>query len=1276
MDGADCQVALLQPLMTVVFGNMTTEILKFTNRINDERMTLISDSIQLHQMYGVLAATPVSGTLQEAEDQLRRSINHDALLLVYVGIAMFGSTYLYMATWEYTGEAITRRIRKAYLASVLRQEVAYFDMMAENEISTRISNDIQLIQEGISDKAPMSVMFVATFVAGFIVAYIKSWQLSLALSSMLPCIIGAGAAMNVFITKHQQIELQYVAQAAWVAEESLSSVRTVKAFGIEQKLVDLYNESNQETTKQGRKKAVVQGIGLGVFFFVIYASYSLAFYFGSKLLARGDLQSGTVMTVIFSIFIGGFSLAMMAPNLTALSYAMAAAGKVFETIDRVSEIDSSSDEGLVPEHCDGKIEFRNVSFRYPARLDLPVLHDLSLQVLPNQTIALVGASGSGKSTILALLERFYDPDEGQVLLDGNDVKTLNTGWLRSQIGIVSQEPSLFSATIRENIEHGLFHMQWEKVGKEERYRLVEEAAEQANAHGFISQLPSGYDTLIGEGGQQLNDGQKQRLAIARAIVGGPRILLLDEATSALDSQSEGIVREALIQAAQGRTVIVIPHRLSAIEKADNIIVLGEGVILEQGSHHDLLARGDGPYPGLINAQTTLDGQVETRLYEEEEYNKEAETEESASKEADSDGMNEVKRTLTHQSKRDTIRKGKKEKKPRSLFYLLYRLALINKDQIWTLYIPGIFGSVASGAVYPAFSILFGRALRTYSRCQEIEQMACPEPQRSVMRNESDDNSLYFFIISILATFAIGIQNGNMILASGILMERLRSLSLKALLRSDVSHFDDDERTSIILTASLAENSQRINGLVGVTLGTIIQSISTLVIGWIIALAYDWRFALPLIATSPLTLSAGFFRLQLVILKDQKIKKAHEIAAQQACEAIASIRTVAAFNRQKQCIEQYKQELKKPAAITFRTAVYGNVLYAISQAVALPTIALAFWYGSRLLLEGHILGGHFFTVLTATVFASIQAGNAFSFATDISQAHGAAEDSLRLLDNVPEIDSDDSKGISLDECKGHVTFEDVHFGYRADKPVLRGMSMDVKPGSCCAVVGSSGSGKSAIVQLIERFYDPQAGRILIDGQDIREFNLKSVRRHIALVSKEPYLFQGTIGWNIALGAAGLDGDEDDGVDAIEKVTEQQMRKAARNANILNFIESLPDGFDTLIGGIDGKGAHLSEGQQLRIAVARGLIRDPAILLLDQVTSNLDSESEMVVQAALDRASRGRTTIAILPQNRLQSVNGKADQIYTLKYGHASLLAKNGIFYNSESASADAALQESP
>lgn len=1220
-----------QPLMTIVFGDLTSAFLRYSNSIGQP-----------------------ADVQAQARQTLRDSVNKDALLLLYIGIAMFGATYIYSAAWVYTGEEVTRRIREAFLKAILRQDIAYFDKEGAGSITTRLQSDTHLIQEGISDKVPMSVMFIATFITGFIVAYIRSWKLALAMTSIVPCIIVVGAAMNVFVSRFHQIELEYVAHGGSLAEEALSTVRTAKAFGAESRLVDLYDESNRLTTKQGGKKALMQGIGLGIFFFIIYSSYSLAFYFGSKLIASGEIAPGVVISVIFSILIGAFSMAMLAPNAQALSFAFASAGKIISTIDRQPSIDSASPDGLKPEECRGNIELRNVDFRYPARKNIQVLFDLSLNIAEGKTTALVGASGSGKSTIVGLVERFYDPEQGQVLLDGHDIKDLNLTWLRSQISLVSQEPTLFACSIRENILHGLVNRSPPGLDDEKLEGMVIEAAKTANAHGFITQLPNGYDTLVGERGFLMSGGQKQRIAIARAVIGNPRILLLDEATSALDAQSEAVVQDALDNAAQGRTTITIAHRLATIRNADNIVVMGKGEILEQGSHHELIAKR-GAYATLVDAQQIQAAEGTEDLYETAgdadhvEIQKEAKAEMPAGLDRSVTGKSIASMVLGKKADEE----GQRKEYSMGTLKCLWRLMHVNREYRLTLYAPAVLCSVASGAVYPAFAILMGKALQNYSICATQTQMACAEPQRSVMRHNANLDALYMFIIALLASCAIMVQTGFLMNAASILLERLRRMVLRAYLRSDCAFFDQDGISSGTLTNDLAANAQKINGLVGVTLGTVLQSISTLATGFIIALAYGWKLALVCIACSPLTLSAGFVRLKLVVLKDGKVKKAHEGSAQRACEAASAIRTVQSLTREADCLEIYKRELVEPGKITHRAAFLSSILYAISQALSFGVIALGFWYGSSLLLSGELNSGHFFTVLTAVVFGSIQAGNAFSFSQDISHFQTAANDTLKTLDNEPEIDSESKDGIQIKDIKGNIRFEGVHFRYptRPTVRVLRGLDLDIKSGTYVALVGASGCGKSTTIQLIERFYDVQGGKVTLDGQDIRDLNLKSLRRHIALVSQEPTLYDGTIGWNLALGA----------FEDANKVTLEDMRRACSQANILSFVESLPDEFETNVGG---KGTQLSGGQKQRLAIARALIRDPKILLLDEATSALDSTSEKVVQQALDSAARGRTTIAIA--HRLSTIS-KADKIFCFKEGviaetgtHTTLMNRNGLY----------------
>ncbi|WFD35699.1 ABC-type xenobiotic transporter [Malassezia cuniculi] len=1242
-----CIVGIGQPLMTVLLGNLATVFLGTANR-----------NIGLEEFIDLV-------------HELHDKVNFDALMLVFIGIGTFVFTYIFMAIWVYTGETITLRIRRNYLRAILHQDVSYFDRLGAGEITTRIQSDIQLIQEGISDKLPTMMTYVSTFVAGFIVAYIRSWKLALVMTSILPCIVLTAVVLNIFVAKYQQIELQHVAKAASLAEESLSTVRTAKAFSIEGLLSSLYNQRNKEATFASKNRAIASGLGLGSFFFCVYSAYALAFYFGSKLVANGEIASGVVMNVIFAVLIGAFGLALLAPNLQALSFALAAGGKVYEAIDRKPPIDSSSKEGLRPPTCSGHISIRGVRFAYPARPDITVLHDYSLEIPAGGMTALVGPSGSGKSTIIGLVERFYDPIDGEVLLDGIPIKELNIQWLRTQIGLVAQEPQLFATTVWQNIAYGLTNTPYEHWPHERKHALVVEAARQANAHDFISQLPDGYDTLVGERATLLSGGQKQRVSIARAIVKNPKILLLDEATSALDTASEGVVQEALDRASRGRTTISVAHRLSTIKNAHNIVVMKAGEIVEQGTHASLLDINGGVYAGLVSTQRIQAHQAHQAAaiaaVKEEPHEFEAPLASRMSLITEGTLTSEVMKMsgITH-SKMDAD-----DEKRHSMAYLMLRLSRIGWDLLVPYFIPSAVCAVASGATYPSFAILFGLAIENFGRCQNETGQVCPEPQRGQMRHTANMHGLYFFIIAILSTIAMVLQVALIQQGSALLMHRLRGLMFRKYMENDVAYFDEDEHNSGVLTTTLAEHTQKINGFVGVSMGTIMQSVSTVITGSIIALIYGWKLALVVIACIPFTLSAGYVRLKLVIMRDVKVRKTHLESARIASESANAIRTVASLTREQDCLDRYDESLQKASLVAKRAAIYGNIAFALSQSCSYWVIALAFWYGSRLIVNtrmengqeipyGEYGTGQFFTILTSVVFGSIQAGNVFNYVPDISNAQVSASALFGLLDAQPEIEGRPDDGIDLRECRGHLRFEGVHFRYptRPGVPVLRGVDLDVAPGTHCALVGPSGCGKSTTIQLIERFYDPQIGRITLDGYDIRTLSTRSLRRHVALVSQEPTLYDGTIAFNLRLGAEHPD-----------SVTEAEMIQAARSANIYDFICGLPDGFETQVGG---KGTQLSGGQKQRIAIARALIRNPKVLLLDEATSALDSDSEKIVQMALDAAASGRTTISIA--HRLATIV-RADNICAFEQGvvaesgnHEMLMDRNGFANDSRPAAA--------
>ncbi|TCD61612.1 GTPase-activating protein [Steccherinum ochraceum] len=1224
-----------QPLMSLLFGNLTQDFVDF------ETILSIANT----------GNTTAQASVPAAAAHFRHTAALDASYLVYIGVGMFACTYIYMFVWVYTGEVNAKRIREKYLQAVLRQDIAFFDNVGAGEVATRIQTDTHLVQQGISEKVALVVNFLAAFVTGFVLAYIRSWRLALALSSILPCIAITGGIMNKMISALMQQSLKHVADGGSLAEEVISTVRTAQAFGTQTVLADLYDGHTSKAYIADMKAAAWHGGSMAVFFFVIYSAYALAFDFGTTLIGQGHANAGIVINVFLAILIGSFSLALLAPEMQAITHGRGAAAKLYDTIDRVPSIDSASKDGLKPETCIGEISLENVKFNYPSRPDVPIVKDLSITFAAGKTAALVGASGSGKSTIISLVERFYDPLSGVVRLDGTDIKTLNVRWLRSQIGLVSQEPTLFATTIKGNVAHGLIGTPHEHASDDEKFALIKEACIKANADGFISKLPLGYDTMVGERGFLLSGGQKQRVAIARAIVSDPRILLLDEATSALDTQSEGIVQNALDKAAAGRTTITIAHRLSTIKDADCIYVMGGGVVLESGTHNELLSDVNGPYARLVAAQKLRDSREKRGADDGDDdtaASGEGDDEEDLKKQAEEEVP--LGRTNTRKSGRSLASEALEQKqqakegqeKEYTLPYLFYRMGKINRAG-WKKYVLGGIAATLTGMVYPAFGIVYAKGVSSFSDLDSHQR-----------RHDGDRNALYFFVIALISTCTIGTQNFMFSSSAADLTNKLRSLSFRAILRQDVEYFDKDENSTGQLTSALSDNPQKINGLAGVTLGAIVQAVSTLIGGFIIGLIFAWQLGLVGIACTPLLVSAGYIRLRVVVLKDQQNKKSHESSAQLACEAAASIRTVASLTREDDCCNIYSQSLEEPLRNSNRSAVWSNGVYALSQSMSFYVIALVFWYGSRLVSEQKVSTFHFFIALMSTTFAAIQAGNVFSFVPDVSSAQTAASDIITLLDSVPEIDSESTEGKIPQNVEGRIRFENVHFRYptRPGVRVLRDLNLSVEPGTYIALVGASGCGKSTTIQLIERFYDPLAGTVYLDEQPIHELNVAEYRKHIALVSQEPTLYAGTVRFNILLGA----------VKPHDQITQKEIEEACRNANILEFIESLPDGFDTEVGG---KGSQLSGGQKQRIAIARALLRNPKVLLLDEATSALDSNSEKIVQEALDRAAKGRTTIAIA--HRLSTIQN-ADCIYFIKEGavsesgtHDQLLALKGGYY---------------
>ncbi|XKL66216.1 hypothetical protein PGB90_009636 [Kerria lacca] len=487
------------------------------------------------------------------------------------------------------------KLRQILFKQILRQDIGWYDKNDNGNLALKLSDDLERIKEGIGVKMSLVIQCLSLFFSGIATGLMTNWRLTCIILLIGPIMMGMNAYVIKFNANAAAREQKQYGIAGNIANEVLMNIRTVIAFCKEAAEMKRYKKALEAGAKITRSSDLILSYAMGFVYFLICICFGIGFYFGALFMNEGLCTPGSVFTVFFCVISGAFSAGNALPFIHAIAVASGCATSIFDIINRVPDVDPYSKSGLKPVSVNGAIEIKNVSFKYPTRPEVEVLHNLSVTIEQGKIIAFVGSSGAGKSTSIGLLLRFYDPSEGMITLDGIPLQQLNLRWLRNQIGVVAQEPILFSSSIAENIRYGRVDVSQKEI---------EKAAHLANAHSFISKLPEGYNTLAGIRGSQLSGGQKQRIAIARALVRNPKILLLDEATSALDGHSEEVVQQALEKAMQNRTTIIIAHRMSTVRNADIIYVMKNGYIAENGKHEDLMARKD-LYYNFVMAQTLV-----------------------------------------------------------------------------------------------------------------------------------------------------------------------------------------------------------------------------------------------------------------------------------------------------------------------------------------------------------------------------------------------------------------------------------------------------------------------------------------------------------------------------------------------------------------------------------------------------------------------------------------------------------------------------------------------
>ncbi|KAG2730150.1 hypothetical protein I3760_01G279400 [Carya illinoinensis] len=991
-------------------------------------------------------------------------------------------------------------------------------------------------------------------------------------------------------------------------------------------------------------------------------------------------------------------------------------------------------EGITPVSVQGNIEFRNVYFSYLSRPEIPILSGFYLTVPAKKAVALVGRNGSGKSSIIPLMERFYDPTLGEVLLDGENIRNLKLEWLRSQIGLVTQEPALLSLSIRDNIAYG----------RDATFDRIEEAAKIAHAHTLISSLEKGYDTQVGRAGLALTEEQKIKLSIARAVLLNPSILLLDEVTGGLDFEAERAVQEALDLLMLGRSTIIIARRLSLIRNADYIAVMEDGQLVEMGTHDELLtldglyaellkceeaaklprrmplrnyketaafqiekdssasynfqepsspkmvkspslqrvpgvfrpsdsnfASQDSPRAGSPPAEKLLEnGQpmdatdkepsirrqdsFEMRLPElpkidvqsaQRQTSNGSDPESPVSPLLTSDPKNERSHSQTfsrpHSQSDDFPVKVKEEKSAQHREApSLWRLAELSLAE-WLYGVLGSTGAAIFGSFNPLLAYVIALIVTAYYR---------PMEEHHHLQQEVDKWCLIIACMGIVTVVANFLQHFYFGIMGEKMTERVRRMMFSAMLRNEVGWFDEEENSADTLSMRLANDATFVRAAFSNRLSIFVQDSAAVIVAVLIGMLLQWRLALVALATLPvLTVSAIAQKLWLAGFS-RGIQEMHRKASLVLEDAVRNIYTVVAFCAGNKVMELYRLQLHKIFKKSFLHGMAIGFAFGFSQFLLFACNALLLWYTAYSVKHGFMDLPTALKEYMVFSFATFALVEPFGLAPYILKRRKSLISVFEIIDRMPKIDPDDNSALKPPNVYGSIDLKNIDFCYptRPEMLVLSNFSLKVNGGQTVAVVGVSGSGKSTIISLIERFYDPVAGQVLLDGRDLKLYNLRWLRNHLGLVQQEPIIFSTTIRENI--------------IYARHNASEAEMKEAARIANAHHFISSLPYGYDTHVGM---RGVDLTPGQKQRIAIARVVLKNAPILLLDEASSSIESESSRVVQEALDTLIMGnKTTILIAHRAAMMR---HVDNIVVLNGGriveegtHDSLVAKNGLY----------------
>ena len=1170
------------------------------------------------------------------EEKVEPLINNQIKDYLIIGAVMFVCNFLMMFLWSYLALRQLHWLKNNYFKIILKQEQGWFDENNAFEFATKVQAQLEQIELGLGDRLGQFIMMLTELIAGFVCAFIASWKLTLILLTCFPFIIVGALIMsltlkNLIVRSRKTFEM-----AGGVAEELLYNIKTVTSFANFDYEINRFGKLIDKVEKYDIKKSFISGISVGIIIFGIFVGYTVTLVYARKLildnitpqntilngiyidLEEENISIGEIQKVLFNIINAIVAIGQIAPNIQVIKASCSASSDYFTLYERKPKI-YESEKNLKPDRdiIKGSIEFKNIKFIYPSdKAQRPILDGLNLEIEAGKKVAFVGESGCGKSTTVNLIERLYDPVEGQILIDGIDIKEFNIEYLRNLIGYVQQEPVLFNKSIRDNLIFGREKV-IEELGNIDE--LMEKACEEAYIKDFILRNPDKYDYVVGVKGNKLSGGQKQRIAIARAILTKPKILILDEATSALDNQSEKEVQEALDNISKSNvTTLIIAHRLSTIKNADIIYALKKGRVVEKGTHQELLDK-NGYYASLVKSQIGT-----------EDNHKEIEKIKNFKKSISKKLSSKYSQILEHEEikkEENIITNQKIEVKFKEILELLsdHKLDLV----------IGTIGGFLYGAGTPLAGLFFGKTMVALSP-QDIK----------IIKREGLKWSLLHLGIAVLGGLSIFLKSWKLESLGAVITSKMRKRVFKKYLELDLQFFDQDYNTPGSLLTKLSIDTTKISVIVLSVFGSIISSVGGIIVSIVLGMIFDWRLALISTAFLPFTLFFTVFKAYFRANGSQSNYDLKIEAGSIISECVISTKTIFSFNFQQKAVDIYSSILEKENNGILKKGIFSGLLFGIGIFITFACRAVLMKC-SYLFIKNQTLNYEDMMCALNCLLTMGGVCHSLMLLAELPKAREAFRSLFRILRTPSEIiafeDVNKDKQFPS-EFKGKIEFKNVTFAYptKPENIILNNLSLTINPGQHAALVGFSGSGKSTIIQLIERYYDPVKGDVFIDDINVKDYNLYKLRKKIGLVSQEPVLFKRSVYENILYGK--LDAKENEVIEAAEK------------AAINKFFKNEQKG---------EKNETVSGGEKQRLAIARAFLKDPSILLLDEATSALDKESEIEVQKSINELQKGRTSVAVA--HRLSTIID-SDVIFYLEYGvvkekgtHNELLAKRGKYY---------------